>query len=378
MLSIPQPPANASRTKSASVSEGKPVVDLPEESQTLDRLLRLCYPVRAPVLDNLSDIHSILSAAMKYEMDAATALMREKLVTFIEYKPYHVWALACTLELEEEALQAAKACSNVPCPQKLPDVFKAVTAGEYFRLRKFLRSGACGRSNFKFWERHPEDVRGPVDAEGLGYTTTSLKLVERPFADLICRANDGVEFKTHKIILAASSPSLLQRIQELPAPKDKRTLPVLPLDSRSEDLEPMLELLYPGSLSRHAQMGELRLPPDRLLALAKCAIKYEVTFVNDELLSRWKKTVDVEPMLAYLLAARLDLKRYIQIAKNALQHRPRSDDQWVPEMESMPASVYHALYLPSCASDRDDDEPPRKWRRILDGTLSGYARMRPV
>ena len=85
MLSIPQPANTMSRIKSKGVSEGKPIVNLSEESQTLDRLLRLCYPVRDPVLDTLSDVYPVLSAAMKYEMDAATALMREDLVTFIEH-----------------------------------------------------------------------------------------------------------------------------------------------------------------------------------------------------------------------------------------------------------------------------------------------------
>ncbi|TBU33981.1 hypothetical protein BD311DRAFT_683093 [Dichomitus squalens] len=361
MLSIRRLVRNASQGSSGQSSGGKAVVELAETSEPLDHLLRLCYPVRDPALHTPEDIQPVLRAALKYEMDAATATMRKRLSALVASEPLEVWAVACSVGLEELAQQAAKLVKKPIPGEKLPGVFKEVTAGAYFRLIKVYRIHGRVPSTFKFCEPSPEHAKQGLGPKGPHYSTASPKFTERPFVDLVCRAADGVEFRTHKIILAASSPSLRQRILRLPATgisDGDLTLPVLALDSSSEDLETILELLYPGSVSVHAKANALHLPPGRLLQLAQCARKYKISFVDDAILTQWIKTASYEPMLAFLLATRLGLTRYCQVAEKALQRKPRSNDHWVPEMESMPASAYHTarrLFQTSVFSDSDDD-----------------------
>ena len=43
------------------------IVDVPEDSHVLDPLLRFCYPVDDPVLDDLNMLNRVLAIAVKYD-----------------------------------------------------------------------------------------------------------------------------------------------------------------------------------------------------------------------------------------------------------------------------------------------------------------------
>ena len=87
--------------------EGQPLVEVTEDSDVIDPLLRLCYPTADPVLADLEDIRPVLAAAIRYRMEEAIMLLKKILLSYLEEQPWRVWAHACLLRLEDEARTAA-------------------------------------------------------------------------------------------------------------------------------------------------------------------------------------------------------------------------------------------------------------------------------
>ena len=124
MFSLPQ----TTQASEQTVRQSAPVVDFTEGSRTLGHLLRLCYPITDPVIKKLTEVEDALEAAIKYQMDEATAIMRGMLRTHAPNEPLKVYVIACRLNLEVEAKEAAwhwrgkcpKACSKTLAPGKLP------------------------------------------------------------------------------------------------------------------------------------------------------------------------------------------------------------------------------------------------------------------
>jgi len=85
MLSIPQSPEKP--------VENLSVVQLVEDSDTLDAVLRFCYPVAAPSL-TISNIGSVLAATVKYCMDGPAETIKMQLERFVEKEPLRVYAIA--------------------------------------------------------------------------------------------------------------------------------------------------------------------------------------------------------------------------------------------------------------------------------------------
>ena len=64
--------------------DGKPIITVTEDSDVIDPLLRLCYPIADPVLKDLQDIRPVLAAAMKYQMEEATTLLKNPLLSYVD------------------------------------------------------------------------------------------------------------------------------------------------------------------------------------------------------------------------------------------------------------------------------------------------------
>ncbi|RPD64446.1 hypothetical protein L226DRAFT_506146 [Lentinus tigrinus ALCF2SS1-7] len=343
MFSIPLPDAS-SIPDSPDFIDGKPVVAVQENSVTLDRLLRLCYPTADPPLPKLKDVRPVLAAAIKYEMEEAVALMKLALLGFVDRQPLAVWATACELRLEDEAKAAAKALVGTDIPADAPPELENVTAGAYYRLLKFHRAGGAVSESFKFSEPDPEDI--PKSKPSRARPVTSLVYQPRPFADIICRSSDGTEYLTHKIILSTASPLLHDRIDALP-PNPPSTLPVLELDVHGAPLGPLLELCYP--VKRDSM--ELRdLPIRDVLAMLFNARRLEMESPFHLLRYGAVGWLKVSHSFAiYLLASNLGLS---EIAEDALQflHADPFTYGYIPEMETVPALAYHQLFVNRRAS----------------------------
>lgn len=154
MFSMAQPGA---RTDTTVVPDNQNPIPIAETSQTFDRLMRLCYPVDDPIIDDLSLLENVLEAAIKYQMSEAMKLSQNMLRKFVQTHPLDVFAISCKLHVEEEARHAAevwKAASSFDGPTNqfertlvgasFSTKMKAITAGSYYRLLHYLRTKPPG------------------------------------------------------------------------------------------------------------------------------------------------------------------------------------------------------------------------------------------
>ncbi|KIM72945.1 hypothetical protein PILCRDRAFT_829477 [Piloderma croceum F 1598] len=109
MFALPQVSQgdNSNETK-----DGLPIIQVSEESKTLETLLLMCYPEDEwlPVIKSLEDVHALLDAAVKYNMERVEKKVRKRLVAqcFLGNDAVRVFAIACRFHLREEAKTAAR------------------------------------------------------------------------------------------------------------------------------------------------------------------------------------------------------------------------------------------------------------------------------
>ncbi|OSD04474.1 hypothetical protein PYCCODRAFT_1363782, partial [Trametes coccinea BRFM310] len=134
MLTIPQPPPDA--LDDDDIKDGLPVIRLTEDSQTLDKLLRLCYPIDDPEFGTLDELRPVLEAAMKYMMEEATSLLRNRLVKLGQSQPLRAFAIACALDLTQEAESLVPLAYTAHCA--FVDELKDISAGVYYRVSHYM------------------------------------------------------------------------------------------------------------------------------------------------------------------------------------------------------------------------------------------------
>ncbi|RPD80744.1 hypothetical protein L226DRAFT_453639, partial [Lentinus tigrinus ALCF2SS1-7] len=134
MLSIPQPPPGSAN--SDEVKDGLPVIRLSEDSATLDKLLRLCYPTDDPQIDSLDSLRPVLQAALKYMMQESTSLLRRRLIKLGEAQPLRAFAIACSLELDQDAEALAPLAHSVH--GTFVEELRGLSAGVYYRIVHYL------------------------------------------------------------------------------------------------------------------------------------------------------------------------------------------------------------------------------------------------
>ncbi|TFK48580.1 hypothetical protein OE88DRAFT_1664485 [Heliocybe sulcata] len=107
MLSLPRYVKDAGHAEQGKI----PVVDVTEDRNALDILLRLCFPGEVPELRVLDDVKIGLEVSRKYDVHGVTAFLRRSLIspTLLEDAPLRVYAIAYLYELPQETLVAAKA-----------------------------------------------------------------------------------------------------------------------------------------------------------------------------------------------------------------------------------------------------------------------------
>lgn len=330
--------------------DGKPIIDVPESSDILDPLLRLCYPTADPIFADIKDVRLVLGAALKYQMEEATSVMKRKLLSYLGDQPLRVWAAACLLHLEEESREAATTLLSQEIPAGTPPEFDEVSTGDYFRLNQFHRAGGKVAENFKFSEPSLESATATAPPKEPA-RERPIPYQSRPYADIVCRSSDGVDFETHRIILAMSSPVLSDQMASFFAtysppntslPSGSRGLPVIMMDAKAAILGPVLELCYILGYTTTRPLN-LRVA----ISMTSCAQRYKMQNVCAYIqrCTNWHPPSSSRDALSgYLLASR---KGLTDIAKEMLRHL-RGDlfeYGYVPEMEKTPAAVYHRLMI---------------------------------
>ncbi|KAI0698272.1 hypothetical protein BC835DRAFT_1269263, partial [Cytidiella melzeri] len=82
-------------------------IPITENSETVDGLMRLLYPIADPPLTDRVLIEQMLEAALKYQLEAATDTLRRAWHPFIPQHTLSIFATACRLHLQDEAKMAA-------------------------------------------------------------------------------------------------------------------------------------------------------------------------------------------------------------------------------------------------------------------------------
>ena len=393
MFDIPQPPLYQQQLK-----DGRPIIEVSEESVVLDTILRICYPINNPSEWSLEEVEPALRAAIKYEMELPTTVLTTRLKSLIPVSPFQVWAIACRLRLEEVASIAA---DEVRCTGKTPQVLArrhpilrfegsecldGVSAGDFYRLCEYDRSPdrspgrslgrspgrSIGRSQGRSLGRSPglpsggvkipgfsfhehSGIDAPVDPLEAGTIDSAHETLSNypSSPDIICRTSDGVEFFAHfSILYAASSQKILGNIKpgrlyneqhKCNSPQStSATHPIVSFDLCGSTLAALLLLCYnrdtglcPRILSH----------PTHCLDVLAAAVKYDFHFVQPIILSRWQIAMERGPVQAYLAAAATS--GHAARAKEAAQCTIAKSVSgvYVPELECAFALVYRRLLV---------------------------------
>ncbi|TCD69435.1 hypothetical protein EIP91_007560 [Steccherinum ochraceum] len=387
LLSLPQPtkPSDADVVTS---SDGRSLHLIPvlEDSQTMDYLLRLCYPVaEATPTTDLNIVAKVLKAAMKYEFEAATSIHLALFRSFIPKDPRKAFAIACSLELEQEAQDAASQwktssnnrtpsrsqwggysscpeysshtlsqsrdanpCQDVDCKFRdfektglgksfVPEM-KNISAGCYFRFIRYLQGGLVS----SFCTPPPCAVISPShDITDENLSAEEDVLLRCP-PDIALESSDGCLVQTHYVILAyASATSLLDKADDPECPWDEG-MPVVEVEEDAATLRQLLRLCIPLKNPSSTE-GTF----ESAYAVWMAARKYGMKQVEGMAKERWMRFLEDEPVRVYFTALR---HGWTAEAERAARHLASGssghnlDATWyTPEME-YPTSSAQDLY----------------------------------
>jgi len=337
MLSIPQP--NVSDPRDLHSQTGLPLVHVSEDSETLDRLLRLCYPVADPKLFSLDDIKPVLAAAVKYQMEEAMALMKDKVKSLCMDSPLPVYVVACELDLEDLAHQAAATVRVRELTTEYAPELDRINAAQYYRLLFYgtrrppsINAGMSLNSPSLTFTRSPiPESASPTSSLGASDYFTDFGS-RHAVADMAIHSSDDVEFRVHRSILAMASPTLLDARPE----SSESALPCIRLNEVGSVLSILLQLAYP--------LPEPVIPDLRTLyAVTDAAAKYGMVRVIQTLKRLWAEHLEAAPLRVYLVSTRHGWDKEAHDA--ARRASCEKTDAYVPEMETVSASAYRRFLV---------------------------------
>ncbi|KDQ60472.1 hypothetical protein JAAARDRAFT_607543 [Jaapia argillacea MUCL 33604] len=144
MFSMPQPPRRAGTQVD---KDDIPVVDLSEDSRTLELLLGFCHPGDRPIIETVVEARNLLVAAMKYDIGFIRVASKERLLALEKSEPASLFAFACTHKIRDLAIDAAKLALQIPEPDLLPKnpsilppEFFSISAGNLMHLLFYHRA----------------------------------------------------------------------------------------------------------------------------------------------------------------------------------------------------------------------------------------------
>ncbi|KAH9948088.1 hypothetical protein B0H21DRAFT_890722 [Amylocystis lapponica] len=333
MFAIPQPPSSVT-AQDIHPESGLPIILLTENSATLDRLLRVCYPMENPVLSSVADVGEVLWVAQKYEMKEATTQLSRLLLGFSEVATYAMYGVACKYGLEDVAHAAALAYwrrnegNSLNYREQItyePEM-DGITAGALFCLLRFC----YGDTVFEF-HRYP--AARPATA-----VVPSPPLTSHPFdkpsakSDLLVQSSDGFHFHVIGLLLAVSSPVFAELIDQLPDTPTSPDARVIAVTEDSQMLLWILHFCYPME--------------DPLEDIVSAGRKYHLVRMTNVAKRMCGDLAITDALRAYLIAMR---EGWEEVANEAAKHAVyQRHDIWIPEMEDVTANAYYRLLVYRC------------------------------
>lgn len=126
--------------------QGRPIMNVGEDSNTLDLLLRLVYPIDFPPIDSVWDAFTLLEAARKCGMVHAIKASKKAITQYAETNPLRVYVLAAKRGWDIEMRAAAFASLAHPIQETYVQELEDLHAGVYFRLLAYHRLSAKAAS----------------------------------------------------------------------------------------------------------------------------------------------------------------------------------------------------------------------------------------
>ncbi|RPD58988.1 hypothetical protein L226DRAFT_614227 [Lentinus tigrinus ALCF2SS1-7] len=146
MFDVPQPPATdhgSIQVADGALPDAKPppsdntppVIPVSEDGNTLEQLLKLCYPLSvSPTFLTFDSVKPVLVAAHKYHIDHALELVRPRLQHFSRTQPVHVYAFAARYGMTTLMEDAARDFLMLPDMWAYASELDGVSGTEYHRL----------------------------------------------------------------------------------------------------------------------------------------------------------------------------------------------------------------------------------------------------
>jgi hypothetical protein len=125
------------------MKDGLPVIPVDEDEETLNLLLRCCYPRWHSQSEKRSGLESlilVLKASRKYEMEEVEKCIRAEVVAtrFMTNQPMRVYAIAIRHRLSPEAKLAARETLRLPLlGREYIEELEHITAGALYRLQSY-------------------------------------------------------------------------------------------------------------------------------------------------------------------------------------------------------------------------------------------------
>ena len=356
MFTVPQPPRHGDN----DVTESDDHTILPEngvlvteDSETMDTFLRICYPHTAAQVEvaTLTHLGKVLAAGQKYVSPPVVDRMRRSLVQsrFLDNEPLCVFAIACSLELEEEAQEAAKkAIMKGHVPMKEEAVCRemdAISAGAYHRLLRLNQARSSQRTGYQldFDGIEPICRRPPLSQDAEATETSVLPPFTSADADVILRTSDSLDFHVHRNIIQVASPRMLDIIvRDIPQHATEEAVPVYNMRESSIIVDPLLRFCYPG---KRPQLTCLT--PTTFLHLLAALKKYGLNDPAEDIVeAHWPTFAGQEPFRFYFHAIALGLPEEARICARLVAESPSSKDKlslYTSEMESTSCLPYRRL-----------------------------------
>lgn len=354
MLSLPQ---SQSQTEDSESIDGCPVIPVPEDSETLETVLRICYPIdQDDPSRSLIQIEKALKAALKYDMGMPVKVLQKELIAGTDTDALWTWAIACRTGLEDAARHAARTLTDrqsLDITTLVTADLEGITAAEYFRLREFYRLRGQVDSTFQLlvpsspyhvqleaYYAQLEAYCVQLKAPSRGKRDPVPKFPDMPFTDLILHSSNGNHFRVHRGLMSTVSPVLYERLRTQTGTSDVG-LTSLRLEEPGDVLSTLLTMCYPNSSSvESSATSDLT----RFQAVVNAAQSYQMDGISKLLRTQWHGLAEASPLEAYFVAIRAGWTDCAKLAAKALLFRPL-DGLYASQMEDMPALAYHKLAL---------------------------------
>jgi len=315
-------------TKLGMVSDpdGRQVIRLPERSDTVEALLKLCYPVPRYPLRSLRQIKDVLNAATTYDIQVVGEMLETRLVAYAEQSPLQVYAIACRNNLENVARTAAEYTIRKPFWESYHHDIEYITAGAYWRLlayywdvEKKKNQNKKSRRPKLLWKGSEAPPSLPSTKAPSPFSSAALPpFDETSGGDVVLKSSDGILFRVYKVILSLASPFFrdMFSLPQIGSPLDGTgTGPVIPFTESSEIIDTLLRVIYPNEDPDLKLVNEIE-------GVVEAAIKYDMPKCISVMRKKLILCASKEPIRVFMIACKNRLTDVASAAAHLSLRRP--------------------------------------------------------